>query len=259
MKKMKILLVVLLIAATNPSKAQEEWREAPKESEKVIGTVTKNLDGGTVWRDKNGNVVEGYANDQRRYSSDEQIYEKLVDEASWKYGAANPDFKIRNFKANCSETYLYNRTLSSHKKYEVKWYASATVVIPIPPDPTQQANENITTAISKATQRVHPGARIAVDQVKVTNGINEDDFRDKVIEILLDSGYKVVAKEFMQRLYDEQSQQQSGVYNEETTVQGNNFSAVGYYLNIKMTEKSLKVQVINVSTGEYEGNATVNF
>ena len=35
--------------------------------------------------------------------------------------------------------------------------------------------------------------------------------------------------------------------------------AVGYYINVKVTETSLRVQVVNVSTGEYEGNATVNF
>jgi hypothetical protein len=34
---------------------------------------------------------------------------------------------------------------------------------------------------------------------------------------------------------------------------------VGYYINLKVTETSLRVQVVNVSTGEYEGNATVNF
>ena len=77
--------------------------------------------------------------------------------------------------------------------------------------------------------------------------------------MLLDKGYKVVAKEYLERLYEEQQNQQSGIYNDKTTVQENNFSAVGYYINVKVTETSLRVQVINVSTGEYEGNSTVNF
>jgi len=69
----------------------------------------------------------------------------------------------------------------------------------------------------------------------------------------------VVAKEQLEKLYREQQDQQSGIYNPNTTVQDNNFSAVGYYINVKVTETSIRVQVVNVSTGEYEGNATVNF
>ena len=77
--------------------------------------------------------------------------------------------------------------------------------------------------------------------------------------MLLDKGYKVVAKEYLEKLYQEQQDQQSGIYNDRTIVQENNFSAVGYFLNIKLTESSVRVRVVNVSTGEYEGNATVNF
>ena len=77
--------------------------------------------------------------------------------------------------------------------------------------------------------------------------------------ILLNKGYRVVAKEYFEKLYQEQQDQQSGIYNEKTTVQENNFSAVGYYINVKVTETFVRVQVVNVSTGEYEGNATVNF
>ena len=77
--------------------------------------------------------------------------------------------------------------------------------------------------------------------------------------MLLDKGYKVVAKEFLAKLYEEQKAWESGIYNEDTTGKENNFSAVGYYINVKVTETSLRVQVVNVSTGEYEGTATVNF
>ncbi len=87
--------------------------------------------------------------------------------------------------------------------------------------------------------------------------MDREEYQDQVVEILLDKGYKVVAKEYLEKLYEEQKNQQSGIYNEKTTVQENNFSAVGYYLNVKLTETSLRVQVINVSTGEYAGNATV--
>lgn len=41
-------------------------------------------------------------------------------------------------------------------------------------------------------------------------------------------------------------------------MKGNNFSATGYY-NISITDDYLQVQIINVSTGEYDGNVIVNF
>ena len=70
----------------------------------------------------------------------------------------------------------------------------------------------------------------------------------------------MVAKEHLQKLYQEQQDQlNSGLYNPDTTVEGSKFSAVGYFINVKVTETSIRVQVVNVSTGEYEGNATVNF
>jgi len=47
-------------------------------------------------------------------------------------------------------------------------------------------------------------------------------------------------------------------YNEETTVEGNNFTAVGYFISARITEEYIQVQVVNVSTGEFEGNVTVN-
>ncbi|MBR1550243.1 MAG: hypothetical protein IJ634_06360 [Bacteroidales bacterium] len=45
----------------------------------------------------------------------------------------------------------------------------------------------------------------------------------------------------------------------ETTVKSNNFSATDYYITIRITEEYVQVQVIDVSTGEYDGNAIVNF
>jgi hypothetical protein len=83
--------------------------------------------------------------------------------------------------------------------------------------------------------------------------------KDMIVDVLLDKDYKVVAKEYLEKLLKEQQEQQSGIYNDNTTVRDNNFSAVGYYINVKVTETSLRLQVINVSTGEYEGNVTINF
>ena len=100
---------------------------------------------------------------------------------------------------------------------------------------------------------------MAIDQIIVTKDTKEETVKDQIIDILLEKGYRVVAKEYLEKLYREQQDQQSGIYNEKTTVQENNFSAVGYFINVKVTEISIRAQVVNVSTGEYEGNATVNF
>ena len=115
-------------------------------------------------------------------------------------------------------------------------------------------------AINKALRDVPDGSRLAIDRISSTNEeIDREVLKDQLIDMLLDKGYKVVAKEYLAKLYEEIKDQESGIYNDGTTVKPDNFSAVGYYINVKVTETSLRVQVVNVSTGEYEGNATVNF
>lgn len=127
--------------------------------------------------------------------------------------------------------------------------------------PETQSMESLSRAMDKALRNVREGSRVALDMVTVSGSvsINREDLKDQIIDALLDKGYKVVAKDYLEKMYEEQEAQQSGIYNESTTVKENNFSAVGYYINVKVTETSLRVQVVNVSTGEYEGNATVNF
>ena len=134
-----------------------------------------------------------------------------------------------------------------------------TCVVVYKVDAQTQWRESVSPGMDKAFRNVREGSRIAIDQVTVLNGMDREEFKDRIIDILLDKGYKIIAKEYLDKLYEEQLNQQSGVYNERTTVQENNFSAVGYYVNVKVTETSLRVQVINVSTGEYEGNATITF
>lgn len=69
----------------------------------------------------------------------------------------------------------------------------------------------------------------------------------------------MVAKEQLEKLYQEQQGQQSGIYNDKTTVQSNNFTAVGYYLTARITPEYIQIQVVNVSTGEIEGDVTENW
>ena len=264
----KTLLVAILMAMVSNVTAQQEWKLPPRSNEKEIGVITNSYKGGTVWFNRRGNVIykPGWNRvDKRVYYSDEELYEKLYKYAKDRYGKNYSELLLRNFKSE----YDGRRTHKDvgDEEYTYTYLVSATIVIP---DKEKIAKENFSNTVGmvntnlpklleKAMKNVRTGSRVAIDQVKVLSGLNEDDYKDYVVEFLLDKGYKVVAKEFLQRLYEEQKQQQTGVYNEETLVQENNFSAVGYYVNIKMTDKSMKMQVVNVSTGEYEGNASVNF
>ena len=228
-----------------------EWEKPAKPIETEIGVITLSVDGGSQKYTPNG------VQDSSVEYSKEQLFEKLLTKAKSQYAESYPNFALRNFKivdSNKNSEGGHGSTFYIRTTYTYK--LSAAVVIP---DPIAEANENLSRAINKAFRNVRQGSRIAIDQVTVWSGLNREDYKDQVIDVLLDKGYKVVAKEYLEKLYEEQQNQQSGIYNDKTTVQENNFSAVGYYINVKVTETSVRVQVINVSTGEYEGNATVDF
>lgn len=119
--------------------------------------------------------------------------------------------------------------------------------------------QNLFNAISQATREIDEGNRFALDKLTITDGqTDKEKTKGQIVDYLLGKGYKVVAKEHLEKLYKEQQGQQSGIYNAETTVEGNNFTAVGYFISARITEEYVQVQVVNVSTGEFEGNVTVN-
>lgn len=250
MKKILLTTVLSLMMCVGVFAQVYEWKKPPKSTEKEVGIITINMGAGDIYRYKDGKPDK----DSRKVYSDEVVYENLFDAARKKYGENYPNFILRNFKSKMEEKNDYS---CQYFDTYVRWYeASATVVIP---DAEAEANEKLSVAIDKALRNVREGSRLAIDQVSVRTGINREEYKDQLIDILLDKGYRVVAKDYLEKLYDEIKDQQSGIYNDRTTVQEDNFSAVGYYINVKVTETSLRVQVVNVSTGEYEGNATVNF
>lgn len=126
-------------------------------------------------------------------------------------------------------------------------------------DPTPE--ELIQYALDEALQNIPEGSIIALDQIRTeVDYISKNEIKDIVIERLLNNGYRVIAKEYMEKLYEEQQAQQSGIYNDRTTVKENNFSAVGYYMNVSYFIRgyqAARVQVINVSTGEYVSQVTL--
>ena len=223
-------MAALLAGICNFGYAQD-YLNAPKSGEIVLGTITVQ-------------TKQGYSGHYQN-----EWYAMLLEEASNKYPGKNVDIRgIVLGGKGCSDC---------------TWYKGPAIgkVVDLGGSPETQSLENLSKAMDKALRNVREGSRVAIDMVTVSGGvsINREDLKDQIIDALLDKGYKVVAKDYLEKLYEEITDQGSGIYNDGTTVKDNNFSAVGYYINVKVTETSLRVQVVNVSTGEYEGNATVNF
>lgn len=283
MKTRKILISIMILLANTISFAQtdkenqslKEFKQPPKSTEIVVDIITQEQYAGDTYDEYEwdsqaiflyidrksgkdiykGDYVYKTSHDNTKDYSDEELLQKLMDAAKQKYKETYPGFSLRDFK--CKRISKPENDLDHFRNrlyYTYKY--SASVVIS---DPKLEANENLSMAIDKAFRNIRQGSRIAIDQVTVWEEIDRDDYKDKLIDVLLNKGYKVVAKEYLEKLYEEQQKQQSGIYNDRTIVQENNFSAVGYYINVKVTKTSLRVQVVNVSTGEYDGNATINF
>ena len=275
-KHLLVFLMVVLSATTikgQENQTLKEFKQAPKNTEVVIGVVTKEIAGGNkysgyewepeydyVGSDRKGNpiynggwVYTGEVDYTKNYT-EEQLFEKLKNDADKKYKETNPQFLLRNFKWERKSS--YDAGFGSRQSiYTYTYICSASVVVS---DPKEEAKEKLSSVIDKAFRNVREGSRIAIDQITVWSEINKEDYKDNLIDILLNKGYKVLAKEYLEKLYEEQQAQQSGKYNDQTVAQIGNFTGIGYYLNVKVTETTLRVQVINVSTGEYEGNVIVN-
>ncbi|MBO6050536.1 MAG: hypothetical protein J6P65_00975 [Bacteroidales bacterium] len=258
MKKTFLFLALILPMSLYVCAQQTlyEAKQSPKTTEITIGTITKDFDAGHT-EDFTGCTsctMKPFHNDYRKKRQEDVLYEWLYEYAKKEYNTTYPNFALRNFKSSEIKKEKESRRELLGGVIIFTYYnctASATVVTL---DPKIEAIEDFHNSIEKALRNVRQGSRIAIDQVVAMDGRDREDLKDDIINVLLDKGYKVVAKEYLEKLYEEQQKQQSGIYNEKTTVQNNNFSAVGYYISVKTTKESLRVQVVNVSTGEYEGN-----
>jgi hypothetical protein len=230
----RVILTIAAILFTFTSFAQADYEKGPKANERVIGDVTGY---GITNRPPNYDDVDDPIFIRNMHGS----YIVLLAIAKEKY--PNKVIDLRN--------------LTCSMQNNVSAYCSAKVVEFVSPE--TQWNETLVKAVDKAMNKVRVGSRLAIDQVSVTgSALNKETVKDQLIDVLLDKDYKVVAKEYLEKLKEEQAQQAKD-HNERTTAQTENFSGVGYFLNVRVNEKSIRVQVVNVSTGEYEGNATVDF
>ncbi len=244
----KVLLTTVMSLMMCIGVFAQDYLNAPKANEKVLGTITVGTAAWCLYP-----VNDKRTDHQLNYSSKARWYATLLEKAQQDYPGKNVDIRgmeVGGFKYSSSDCGC-----------DVFYGPAIGKVIEIGGGPETQSMGNLSKAMDKALRNVREGSRVAIDMVTVSGGvsINREDLKDQIIDALLDKGYKVVAKDYLEKMYEEQEAQQSGIYNESTTVKTDNFSAVGYYINVKVTETSLRVQVVNVSTGEYEGNATVNF
>lgn len=240
MKKVKKFFMAALLAGVCSLGYGQDYLGAPKANEKVIGSISTEIpyyeNGKKVSNGNSGWTV-----------SKLDWYMSLLEKAKQEYPTKSVD--IRNMEVGS----YYNADWGG------RYHSPAVGKVVDLKDPETQTYSNLSQALNKALRNVREGSRLAIDQVSVPYSMEKETLKDQLLDLLLDKGYKVIAKDYLDKLYEEQQAQQSGIYNDNTTVQDNNFSAVGYYINVKVTETSLRVQVVNVSTGEYEGNATVNF
>lgn len=226
MKKDKIIVLVFaLLFCMGSAIAQEDYNKAQKAPQAKEVVLSKE------------------AQTKKGYDSPQAAYKAALREAKQVY--TNKEVGIRN---------LTKGKVSVNSDGSVSYYYTYSVV-ELPGIVAEKMYE----AIRKATRQIDDGNRFAIDQFSVTDGkTDKEKAKGQAIDYLLGKGYKVLAKEKLQKLYKEQQDQQSGIYNEKTTVKGNNFSAVGYFLTVRITEEYVQVQVVNVSTGEYVGNVTEN-
>lgn len=220
-----IILALALLLGLGKAMAQEDCNRAQKSPQAKETVLTKST------RTKKG------------YDSYQAAYKAALREATQAY--PNKEVGIRNLKKG---------DVKVNGDGSVSNYYNYTIV-----ELPGVVAQNLFDAISQATREIDEGNRFALDKLTITDGqTDKEKTKGQIVDYLLGKGYKVVAKEHLEKLYKEQQGQQSGIYNEETTVEGNNFSAVGYFISARITEEYVQVQVVNVSTGEYEGNVTVN-
>lgn len=235
MKKVLLTTVMSLMMCMGVfAQTQPDYMKAPKPNEKVIGIV---------------NIDIGEVGETSAYS-DQQVYGMLLNKAKEEF--PNYIIDIRELQNEKTFWYYWENHGNRYKQNAVGKVVDLH-------NPESSNYENLSKAMDKALRNVREGSRLAIDQITVTSSMDREALKDQLLDVLLDKGYRVVAKDYLEKLYDEIKDQGSGIYNDKTTVKEDNFSAVGYYINVKVTETSLRVQVVNVSTGEYEGNATVNF
>lgn len=224
MKKIKYMILFFLLANVFNLSAQEDYNRAqqkPNQKEVILNKDAKT---------------------SRGYNSYQSAYKAALREAQKTY--AGKTIAIRD---------LSKGDIKISGDGSVLNYYNYTIVEL--PDEIYSA---LYDAMQKATATIEEESRFAIEKVVITDQQSDkENVKSQITNLLLNKGHKVVAKEYLENLYKEQQGQQSGIYNEKTTIESNNFTATGYYLRARITEEYVLIEVVNVSTGEFEGNVSV--
>ena len=235
MNTTKIIILVALLSGMCSFGYAQDYLSPPKEHEIVLGTITT--------------ITKDLQTPSGREWTNQELYNMLLEKAKTKY--PNKLVDIRDMYKEITTVYVSTGNRSTSYNKDV--YKLIGNVVNLFGDYLSQAT-------NKSLRNVPEGSRLAIDNITVTSGLDKENLKDQLIDVLLEKGYRVVAKEYLQKLLKEQEDQlKSGLFNPDTTVEGSKFSAVGYFINVKVTDTSIRVQVVNVSTGEYEGNVTTYF
>ena len=214
--------------------------------------------------EKAQNTYPGYSNysvaivqNDKQHESKEAPYTRTGDPFLDGYNSAKMLFR---YKYNVTGQIYAQKWVEDPKPVVVTNTAS---VSSSPKQSEQKQEYSETTAIEKAIceamESISPGSRIAINSIVTGDGLNKDQIKDIILDTLLENDYKVVAKEYLERLKEEIEEQKSGEYNNRTTVKRDNFSAVGYFIDVKIKNYVARVYLINVSTGEYATTANQGF
>ena len=198
-----------------------------------------------------------------------ELENRLLNKAKQAYGN---DVFLKNFSfskrddgfelssGNVVSYYLYSTSADVYRYVDIPDPVVAQPVSePVKETPKMDESLAIEKAINKAMEPISSGSRIAINTIVTGDGLNRDQIKDIILDALLESNYKVVAKEYLEKLKEEIEEQQSGEYNNRTTVKTDNFSAVGYFIDVKIKNNVARVYLINVSTGEYASTANQVF
>ena len=201
--------------------------------------------------------------------SSHELENRLLTQAKNTYGY---DVIIKNFSYsqrkevkeltyNALVYYVYSTRADVYRVVDVPDPTPVVVTPPAPAKEEEKVSETsaVEKAISKALELISPGSRVAINTITTSAGLNRDQVKDILLDVLIDGSYKVVAKEYLERLKEELEEQQSGDYNDRTLVKAENFTAVGYFIDVKIKDKMARVYIINVSTGEYAATGSQSF
>lgn len=207
--------------------------------------------------------------------NDSYILAKLSERANQQFsGYANKSVKIINNQAELQFKGSGDNEVTRFAHYATGevWYdkwvedpkPETVKVVEITTNPKTtpaklKLDKAVCKAIEKATEGVSSGARIAINLIRVPDNIQKNEIKDIILDFLLDSNYKVVAKEHLETLKSELEEQNSGNYNTQKRAENDNFSGAGYLIDCKIASNIVRIYLVNISTGEYAGTSKMEY